>query len=122
MKKILVIDDEEDFLEWVKTGLSAEKFEVVTAENGKTGLKLAATQKPDLVIVDLYLPDIEGFDICNQLKSNPDTKHIPVILVTGVFKNIDAIDKGYQNGADDFLIKPFSYEQLRVRVLRQFRR
>ena len=122
MKKILVIDDEEDFLEWVATGLSNENFEVITAENGRAGLKLLETHQPDLVIVDLYLPDIEGFDVCQQLKSNVNTKHIPVILVTGVFKNITAIDKGYQCGADDFLIKPFSYEQLKVRVLRQFKK
>jgi DNA-binding response OmpR family regulator len=119
MRKILVIDDEEDFLEWVSTGLSSENFEVVTALTGRAGLSLAETQTPDLIIVDLYLPDIEGFDICNKLKSQSNTRHIPVILVTGVFKNVDAIDKGYQNGADDFLIKPFSYEQLRIRVLRQ---
>jgi DNA-binding response OmpR family regulator len=122
MKRILVIDDDEDFLEWVETGLASENFQVITAENGRGGLKLVETHEPDLVIVDLYLPDIEGFDICQQLKSDNKTRHIPVILVTGVFKNIDAIDKGYQSGADDFLIKPFSYEQLRIRVLRQLRR
>lgn len=122
MKKIVVIDDDQEFLQWVSTGLSNESFEVVTAENGRGGLALVEAHMPDLVIVDLYLPDMEGFDICHQLKSNDNTKHIPVILITGVFKNINAIDKGYQSGADDFLMKPFSYEQLRIRVLRQFRK
>jgi two-component system, OmpR family, alkaline phosphatase synthesis response regulator PhoP len=122
MKKILIIDDDQDFIDWVTTGLSREDFEITAAETGKKGLEAAKSVKPDAVILDIYLPDADGVELCRQIKGDKDLKNTSVILVTGVFKEIDSIEKGYQSGADDFLIKPFSYDQLRIRVLRQLRK
>jgi DNA-binding response OmpR family regulator len=122
MKKILIIDDDQDFIDWVSTGLSREDFEIHSASTGKSGLEKVKNDKPDVIILDIYLPDANGVELCRQIKNNKDTKDTSIILVTGVFKEIDAIEKGYQSGADDFLIKPFSYEQLRIRVLRQLRK
>jgi DNA-binding response OmpR family regulator len=122
MKTIVLIDDDEDFLEWVVAGLSRDGYHILTATTGKKGLALAESRLPDLVIVDIQLSDINGYAICHALRKNAQTAAIPLILVTGVFKEIEAKEKGYRAGADDFLVKPFSYEQLRVRVLRQLKR
>lgn len=122
-RTVLIIDDDEDFLEWVSTGLSHDgRYRILRAETGKKGLELARAEIPDVAVIDIYLPDSNGFDICKQLKHDAVTAAVSVILVTGVFKDIEALERGYQSGADDFLIKPFSYEQLRVRVLRQLKK
>jgi DNA-binding response OmpR family regulator len=119
MKRILIIDDDEDFLEWITTGLTKEGYAISTATTAASGLSLLREQVPDVAIIDIYLPDIDGFEACRRVKNDQATASVPVILVTGVFKEVEALEKGYQSGADDFLIKPFSYEQLRLRVIRQ---
>lgn len=121
MKKILIIDDDEDFLDWVVAGLSQENYELLTAETGRGGLAVLDKVFPDLIIIDLHLPDIDGFEICRQLKSNTLTAVIPIMMVTGVFKEVEAKEKGYAMGADDFLVKPFSYQELRLRVQKQLK-
>jgi two-component system, OmpR family, alkaline phosphatase synthesis response regulator PhoP len=119
MKKILIIDDDEDFLEWLSTGLIRDGYTLLTALSGKAGLHLIASEHPDLVIADIQLPDIDGFEICRRIRESEATHVLPVILVTGVFKEVEAKEKGYALGADDFLVKPFSYDQLRIRVARR---
>ena len=111
---IAVIDDDVDFLEWLKIGLSMEGYNVTTATSGKNGLNLVRDNKIDLIILDIKLPDIDGFEftkICKQQYSK-----IPIIMVTGFFKVAEYIQKGYEAGVDDFLLKPFSYELLSVKI------
>ena len=122
MKKILIVDDDDDFLEWVLTGLTQEAFELISAASGKRALNLVHAARPDLVILDIRLPDMDGFDVLKQIRETDASSAIPVILVTGVFREIELKEKGYQLGADDFLVKPFSYEQLRARISRLLER
>jgi two-component system alkaline phosphatase synthesis response regulator PhoP len=122
MKKIVLIDDDVDFLEWVSLGLSHDGYAILSAATGRKGLDIIRKDNPDLIIADIQLPDIDGFAICRALKGDPGTRPIPILLVTGVFKEIEAKEKGFAAGADDFLVKPFSYEQLRLRVTRQIQR
>lgn len=121
MKRIVIIDDDEDFLEWLSTGLTRDGYDIVTAMTGKEGLALLQSRLPDVAIVDISLPDMDGFEICTRIKNDPAAEAVRIILVTGVFKEVEAKEKGYQTGADDFLVKPFSYEQLSIRVMHQIR-
>ncbi len=122
MKKILIVDDDDDFLEWVMTGLAQESFELVSATTGKRALSLVRSAKPDLILLDIRLPDIDGFDVLRHIRETGASAAIPVVLITGVFREIELKEKGYQLGADDFLVKPFSYEQLRARINRLLER
>ncbi|MHB9154194.1 MAG: response regulator transcription factor [Endomicrobiales bacterium] len=121
MKRIVIIDDDEDFLEWLSTGLTRDGYDIVTAMTGKEGLALLQSRLPDVAIVDISLPDMDGFEICARIKNDPAASAVRIILVTGVFKEVEAKEKGYRAGADDFLVKPFSYEQLSIRVMHQIR-
>jgi len=117
-KKILIVDDDPSFLSWLRFGLEKKNcFQVVTAETMGQGLNLLDSEKPDLAILDIKLPDGDGFEMCKRIKKG--THPLPVILVTGVFQESDAYQKGNKVGADDLLIKPFSFEQLTLRINRQ---
>jgi len=105
-KKILIVDDEEDMLFAVKLQLEQSGFTVLTAQDGKTGLDMARTQKPDLVILDLMLPKLDGYKVCRMLKFDQKYKYIPVILFTARVQYADA-KLGYEVGADAYITKPF---------------
>jgi len=115
-KTIAIIDDDLDFLEWLKIGLKMEEYNVITATTGKDGLNLVRDNKIDLIILDIILTDINGFDIIKKLKAGISTSKIPVIAVTGFYKEAEYVQKGYETGVDDFLLKPFSYELLSVKI------
>ena len=113
-KTIAIVDDDVDFLEWLKIGLSMEGYNVITATSGKDGLNLVRDNKIDLIILDIKLLDMDGFEfakICKQQYSK-----IPIVAVSGFFKVAEYIQKGYEAGVDDFLTKPFSYELLSVKI------
>jgi DNA-binding response OmpR family regulator len=122
MKKILIIDDDEDFLEWISEGLAHDGYDIRTAKTGKEGLAVALQEVPDVAIVDIRLPDIDGFEVCRCIKSSINSDKTAIILITGVYKEVEAKEKGFSAGADDFLVKPFSYEQMQIRVARQISR
>ncbi len=117
-KKILAIDDDADALVLVCTMLLRAGFVVVSAENGKEGLDLARTQRPDLIILDVMLPELSGLEVLKKLKREPATDKIPVLLLTALAKEVDRI-VGLELGADDYVVKPFSPQEvvLRVKVL-----
>jgi len=117
-KLILVVEDEADVLELVKYNLTREGFRVVTATCGENGLKSVAQKRPDLVLLDLMLPGMNGMDVCRQLKNDPKTAMIPVIMVTAKGDEADVI-LGLEVGADDYVPKPFSMKILisRIRVV-----
>ena len=113
--KILVIDDEPGVLELVKYNLEEAGFGVDTASDGVEGLKKAQDNLPDLILLDLMLPGIDGLDICRILRANPKTAGIPIIMLTAKASEIDRV-VGLELGADDYVTKPFSPRELLLRV------
>ena len=118
---ILVLEDEKNILELVKYNLEREGYRVLTANRGNTGLDLALKQKPDLVILDLMLPEVDGIEICKTLKQNEKTLFMPIIMLTAKSQEADRI-LGLELGADDYVTKPFSPRELMARVKAVLRR
>lgn len=120
-KKILVVDDEKDIVDILKYNLEREnEFEVLTASNGKEALAHAA-MNPDVIILDIMMPEINGFEVCKQLKNNPATAGIPVIFLTAKENEIDEI-LGLEIGADDYISKPISPRKVLARIKSVIRR
>jgi len=120
-KKILLIEDEQDIVELVTYNLHREGFEVVSSRSGEDGLKKAQTMKPDLVLLDIMLPGINGLDICRTLKGENTTDQIPIIMLTARNEDIDVVT-GLEVGADDYVTKPFSPRILIARIRAMLRR
>jgi two-component system phosphate regulon response regulator PhoB len=120
-KHILVVDDEEDILELVGYNLENAGFQVTTAREGEVALKLIRGKNPDLIILDLMLPGIDGLDICRILKSDRETESIPILMLTARGEETDIV-KGLEIGADDYVTKPFSPKVLIARVNALLRR
>jgi phosphate regulon transcriptional regulator PhoB len=118
---VLVIDDEKDLIELVSYNLGKEGFEVTSAPDGESGLTAAVRALPDIVIVDLMLPGIDGLEVCRQLRSEKRTSHIPIIMLTAKTSESDRI-VGLELGADDYVTKPFSPRELAARVKAVLRR
>ncbi len=102
--KILLIEDDSFLLSMYATKFSMENFEVITAEDGEKGIRSAAKELPDIILLDILLPKINGFDVLEQLKANKLTRHIPVILLTNLSQRSE-IEQGLAGGAEDYLIK-----------------
>ncbi len=119
--KILVVDDEKDIIELVKYHLEKAGYKVIFTGSGGDALDLAAKQNPALIILDIMLPGLDGFEICRILKRNEITKNIPVIMLTAKTAENDMIT-GLKTGADDYLTKPFSPKVLVARVETVLRR
>jgi two-component system, OmpR family, alkaline phosphatase synthesis response regulator PhoP len=118
---ILVIEDEEDILELLRYNLAREGFKVVTAEEGQKGLSLALAKLPDLLLLDLMLPGLDGLEICRTLKKTPRTAGIPIVMVTAKGEESDIV-AGLELGAEDYVTKPFSMKVLLARVRGVLRR
>lgn len=119
--KILVVDDESPILELIKYNLQKEGFSVITAENGSKALEYARLDKPDLILLDLMLPDMTGFDICRILHNDKRTSNIPIIMATARTDDEDIVS-GLELGADDYITKPFSPKVLIARIRSVLRR
>jgi two-component system cell cycle response regulator len=115
MKKILVIDDLPENVFLLQDRLENEGYEVITAYEGKSGLNKAITEQPDLILLDIMMPDITGLDVCKKLVSNEETSYIPIILVTAKIEAED-IKEGLEAGAFDYIKKPFNRIELLARV------
>lgn len=120
-KQILAVDDEEDILELVQFNLIKEGYQVFCAASGDEALKLANTHLPDLIVLDLMLPDIDGLEITKILKGEPTTKDIPIVMLTAKGEEADIVI-GLELGADDYITKPFSPRILIARVRAVLRR
>ena len=116
--KILIVDDVVSNVLLLKILLSNEKFQVVTANNGKMCIEVAKREKPDLILLDVMMPELNGFDTAVILKQDPDMKHIPIIFLTALHNTSDLV-KGFKCGASDFLTKPFNKEELLMRIMHQ---
>jgi two-component system phosphate regulon response regulator PhoB len=119
--RILAVDDEEDIRELVRYNLEKEGFEVFTAESGERALELIRSKRPDLVLLDLMLPGMDGFEVCRILKRNEETCQIPIVMLTAKGEESDIV-VGLELGAEDYVTKPFSLKVLTARVRSALRR
>ena len=113
--RILVIDDIDANVRLLEAKLTADYYEVLTATDGVTGLAIAASEQPDIILLDVMMPGMDGFQVCRRLKDDPETRHIPVVLVTALDGRADRI-AGLEAGADEFLTKPIEDIMLFARV------
>lgn len=120
-EKILVVEDEADLREVLQYNLTREGYRVLLAENGADGLRKARKEVPDLLLLDLMLPDLDGLEICRRLKKDPVTASLPIIIVTAKGEESDVV-LGLGVGADDYVSKPFSPRELLARVKAVLRR
>ena len=120
-EKILIVEDEEDILELLRYNLAKEGYQVKGVESGEEALQEAVSKPPDLILLDLMLPGVDGFDVCKNLKSNSKTSHIPIIMITAKGEDADIVS-GLELGADDYITKPFSPRVLIARVKTVLRR
>ena len=119
---ILIVDDEPDITATLSFNLEREGFRTATAERGYEALeKASAEPRPDLIILDLMLPDISGTDVCRQLRQNAETRRIPILMLTARGDDIDRV-VGFEVGADDYVVKPFSVRELVLRIKAILRR
>ena len=115
-KKILVVDDEPDILRVTSIRLKKLGYNVLTAVDGKQGLDTMRREKPDLVLLDLVMPSMDGAEVCEQLKNDKVLKHVPIILFTAGGSPAMTDEKVKQFGADDYIVKPFDPEEFRGKV------
>ena len=120
-KKILIVEDEPDILQLLTLYLEKEGYRTVSAASGMEGLRQVKQEKPDLVVLDLMLPEIDGLEVCRRLRSVPATAMLPIIMLTAKAEESDTII-GLELGADDYVIKPFSPKTLVARIKALFRR
>ena len=118
---ILVVEDERDILQLIAHNLKSADFDVLTAQEGYEALSVAKNHLPQLIILDLMIPGLDGFEVCKELKRSPVTKDIPVLMLTARGEEVDRI-VGLELGADDYVVKPFSPRELILRVRAILRR
>lgn len=119
-EKILIVDDEEDILELLRHNLTKEGYEVIALQNGNLVVETAKKEKPDLITLDLMLPEISGLEICKKLRQEPETKLIPIIMLTAKSEDFDEVI-GLDTGANDYITKPFSPKVLIARIRNQLK-
>jgi len=114
-KKILIIDDEVDLVESIRFPLEVEGFHVLVSHNGEEGLNQARKEIPDLILLDLMLPKLDGYKVCRLLKFDERYKHIPIFMLTARTQEKDKI-LGKETGADEYLTKPFDMDDLIAKI------
>lgn len=120
MNRILIVDDEKAIVQMLSINLKSFGFKVLKAYNGYQALDVLKKDAVDLILLDIMMPNIDGIEVCNRIKENPETRTIPVIMVSAKAQVEDRID-GLNNGADDYIIKPFDILELKSRIDAQLR-
>src|ERR1700750_570009 len=120
MKKIVLIEDDADLYALLKYNLEKEGFTMVGAQTGKGAVDLCRRERPDLILLDIMLPDSDGLDICKGVRAHPELAHIPVIFLTARASETDRI-VGLELGANDYIVKPFFVRELIARIKIHFR-
>ena len=118
---ILIVEDEQDIRELLAYNLEKEGYATVQAADGKEGLELARSRKPDLILLDLMLPKMDGLAVCRELERDSGTVRIPIIMLTARGEDVDRI-LGFELGADDYVVKPFNIRELLLRIRAILRR
>jgi len=120
-EKILVVDDEDHIVELISYNLTNSGYKVITANNGIDAVRIAREEKPNLMLLDLMIPGLDGFDVCKSIRNDNETKDISVIMLTAKGEELDKI-LGLELGADDYITKPFSIRELLARIKAVLRR
>ncbi len=120
-ENILIVEDEKDIQELVRYNLSKEGYRVTSADSGEEGLKAVESQRPDLVVLDLMLPGVDGLEVCRRMKKDPATANIPIIMLTAKGEESDIV-AGLEMGADDYVTKPFNLKVFVTRIRAVLRR
>lgn len=120
-EKILVVDDEDNILELLRFNLENSGYKVLTAQNGIDALRIAKTEVPDLILLDLMLPGMDGYDVCKEIRRDDNISSTPIIMITAKGEELDKI-LGLELGADDYITKPFSVRELKARLKAVLRR
>ncbi len=110
-KTIMIVDDEEALVEIIRIKLESEGYNVMVAYDGKEALEKINKQKPNLILLDIMMPELNGFEVCKKLKNNESLKYIPVIMLSAKAQEVD-IKKGREVGAIDYITKPFDFAQM----------
>ncbi len=121
IKTILVVEDDEEIVGLLKFNLENQGYRVLTAGNGYEGLNRARAEKPDLILLDIMLPEIDGYEVCRSLRSSSELRDVPVIMLTAKAEELDVV-LGLEIGADDYVTKPFSVRELMSRIKAHLRR
>ncbi len=121
IKTIVVVEDEEDICELLNYVLKKEGYNVITVDQGNLAYQKIVTAQPALVLLDIMLPEVDGFEVCRHLKSDPRTQHIPILMMTAKSEETDVVT-GLELGADDYIVKPFSPKVLVARIRAALRR
>lgn len=119
--KIMIVDDERDLVDTLRISLESDGYNVVSAYSGSEAIEKAHAEVPDLILLDIVLPDMDGYEICGRLREDPLTKSVRIIMLTGRGGLIDKIE-GLEKGADDYITKPFNLHELRARIRTVLRR
>jgi two-component system phosphate regulon response regulator PhoB len=118
---VLIVEDEPAQREVLAYNLEAEGFRVLHAENGEEGLLLVDEENPDIIVLDWMLPKVSGIEVCRQIKTRPETRNTPIIMLSARTEEVDRV-RGLETGADDYVVKPYSVIELMARVRAQLRR
>ena len=121
MERVLIVDDDPDIQRLVSYNLTKAGFDIATAETGRKALESVQKHPPDLIILDLMLPDVDGMEVCRTLRQRENSRRIPIVMLTARGEEIDRVI-GFELGADDYVMKPFSPRELVLRVKSIFRR
>ena len=121
MERVLIVDDDPDILKLVSYNLNQAGFHVATATSGVAALDAVESYRPDLIILDIMLPDLDGLEVCRKLRRQEKSRRIPIIMLTARTQEVDRV-VGFELGADDYVMKPFSPRELVLRVKSIFRR
>jgi two-component system phosphate regulon response regulator PhoB len=121
MRKVLIVEDEKDLAELLAFNLEKEGFAATCVHDGKLGLELARSERPDLILLDLMLPGMLGTEVCKELRKDPLIARTPIIMITAKGDEIDRV-VGFEVGADDYIVKPFSMREVTLRVKALMRR
>jgi len=116
MTKILVVDDEEEVRSLIKSGLEQNGYAAITASSGLEALDICKTNKPDLILLDIVMPEMDGYEACEKLKNNESTKDIPILFLTGKDMGADSIIGLYNMGASDYVPKPSSFKEILSKI------
>jgi two-component system cell cycle response regulator len=114
-ERVLIVDDNRPNVELLQAHLESAGYEVATAFTGEEALASVASQSPDIILLDIMMPGMSGYEVCRRLKATPDTKGIPVVMVTALHE-LEDVEKAVEVGADDFLMKPIHKHELFARV------
>ncbi len=116
MPRILIVDDSPDNIAIASMILEKDNYEIMTASSGAQALEMAHKTRPDVILLDIQMPQMDGFQVCQHLKANPDTDGIPVLFVSAVHRDAESVSRGLSMGGDDYITKPFNSMELRARV------